>query len=301
MKIIDPSPSAQARRQAERRLKQEYLLDQKIIALRKELVEVLGIQTPLEQILPPQLKTQDKHESVMFLRLMIMDALQNKLVHMQSLKLIPPPSPTFTCFSNLPPELRLKIWDYTLENHCHERIHSVDVSEKDRNEFMAGDYDAENPQHLIKVISNQLIHPTLHVCHESRMQYLYRTGASFSSHLATYINFNTDVIYIPNNDFAAEIFRKLVQDSRRCPNQLQRIAMPAQLYCNLPMDDGERLETVHFDMRDAMPAWRETLIVFADDVFMNLWSETKWKIVELTAKQKRLRVREAMQGNMSGY
>lgn len=128
----------------------------------------------------------------------------------------------------------------------------------------------------------------MYACHQSRNLYLSRTGAEFSRNLRTYINFNTDIIYVPNLPHTADTILAFMYGDRGCPKEIQRLAMPKSLYCGLPsQNEGEHMLTQHEHLRARFPKWREALISFEDLPLEDMWDSQAGKFVDLTARQKR--------------
>ncbi|CZR56652.1 uncharacterized protein PAC_06541 [Phialocephala subalpina] len=287
MKIIDESVSMQDKEARAR--KQEAAL---VLEFRH-----IRTQFPLQLLYPDEnVEETEEYKTLMAIKdedlfreqldHCLMSCLQRKIVELARPP-SPPPSPTFTCFPQLPTELRLKIWEYALEPHGRERVHCIDISDSNKNNWgkiMTG----PDPDSKLTFVSNQPIHGAVYACHESRNLYLSLTGAEFSPALRTYINFDTDIIYVPNLEITPLTIWSFLFGDAGCSKDIQRLAMPKSLYCELPSrTEGEHFSTHHVRLRGQMPKWRETLIVFEDDSFEEIWGAQEGRFVDLTARQKR--------------
>lgn len=84
---------------------------------------------------------------------------------------------TFHPFSNLPTELRLKIYSFISGGYKRPRIHRINNSPNTPLEFM----------------SNQSMSPLLHICRESREEYIKQSESVFA--FQTYVNYSRDISY----------------------------------------------------------------------------------------------------------
>ncbi|KAE8449658.1 hypothetical protein EG329_007988 [Mollisiaceae sp. DMI_Dod_QoI] len=284
MKIIDISTRDVATRRRER----EALLDREIRRLEKQLASMCSDVIQFKE-------SEDQSSPVPYhLKPLYIDRLELtiKLMAARDLGIFNPPKstppPTFTCFSDLPIELRFKIWDYTFEDHRRERVHCIDISKPHRKYYdqtSESSSIAPGPDRNPTFISNQPIHPILHTCHESRQRYISRTSSELA--FGTYINFNFDIVYIPYLPHTDTTFH-LLRAFQACA-KIQRLAMSHRLYCHLPNDEEKHMSTQHIEMQEDMPEWRETLIVFEDEErFDEFWTDKIRGFVELSARQKRL-------------
>lgn len=163
MKIINTDSLTAERVKRDR----EQTLDQSLIRIYAE----LGLSAPVPLSWPVLLKG---------LQLELLEAFQS----IQQLykaktesKLDQVDNRTFTSFPRLPLELRLRIWQLLSLDHVRPRIHVIDAE-------------------LIQIVSNQPISPLLHVCSESREEYISLTKTQFA--FETYINFDIDAVYLRN-------------------------------------------------------------------------------------------------------
>jgi hypothetical protein len=240
-------------------------VDLKIIALEQVLDQKMLVPVPR---LPPRervsirsiLNQEDKERQV--------DELEKALERcaLQTLDLnrslpSPPPPPTFTCFGRLPPELRLKIWDYATEKHCRERIHAVYITNANLEYYngldLRDDFETipkttpkEEPW---KFVSNLTVHPALYVNRESRTHYISRTRAQFA--FGTYINFETDIVFVPEREYdeysEISVPQFLLHESSK---HIRPLAMPNTLFCNIPgTPRRQHMSSKHYEMRLDMP------------------------------------------------
>jgi 2EXR family len=175
----------------------------------------------------------------------------------------------FTCFDSLPTELRLRIWEFAFASHTQPRIHCVDMSKSN------GDREGT-------FISNHPISPILHTNHESRSHYLLKTQLMFA--FETYINFDTDIVYIP--DFADREFhfRKFLdfEDSRK----IQRLALRKNFFCDIPLPG--HFSSSHLEMMDCLWDWNQMIIIFEDErLGEEVWKDTTVVFREFSAREKR--------------
>jgi hypothetical protein len=179
---------------------------------------------------------------------------------------------SFTCFNLLPIELRLKIWGFALASHLQPRIHCVDVRISD-------DYD-----HKAIFISNHPVHPILHTNHEARTLYLSKTQTTFA--FETYINFFTDIIYIPDFAERHSTFRKFVDWEES--QQIQKLAMRKDFFSDIPLPG--HMSMAHCQMVDHLWDWTQMIVVFEDYRSVEeAWGDVEMVFREFSAREKRKR------------
>jgi hypothetical protein len=77
----------------------------------------------------------------------------------------------------------------------------------------------------------------------------------------------------------------LESDSAR---KLQKLAMRKDLYCRIPLETGAFEQEVYFVMKEHMPDWDETIVVFGDGRSTDeIWSDTEIPFRGLSAREKR--------------
>lgn len=286
MKIIDANTEDREARHLER----EAAVNREIRSLESQILPVVfGANHDQEELFTdPALSKMPLAEKATYKERM--ELAINFIAFTKLAELAPPqsalPPPTFNGFSRLPIELRLKIWDYALETHCQERVHCIDIAKSNKENFNTIIEDRLEQDWAF--VSNQPIPGIVHACHESRHLYLSHTGAKYCPALRTYINFNTDVVYVPHVEHTDTTLWEFIFGDYGCAKEIQCLAMPKSLYCELPTrDEGEHMSAQHIRLREQMPKWRETLIVFEDDSFEDIWNATEGRFVDLTARQKR--------------
>jgi 2EXR family len=179
---------------------------------------------------------------------------------------------SFTCFDLLPTELRLKIWGFAFASHQQPRVHCVDVRILD-------DCD-----HKAIFMSNHPVHPILHTNHESRSLYLFKTQTTFA--FETYINFSTDIIYIPDFAERCSTFCKFLdwEESR----QIQKLAMRKDFFCEIPLPG--HMSMTHCEMVDHLWDWKQMIVVFEDYRSVEeAWGDVGMVFREFSAREKRKR------------
>ncbi|KAF8850220.1 hypothetical protein BDZ45DRAFT_696903 [Acephala macrosclerotiorum] len=285
MKIID----ANAEDREARRLEREATVNREIISLGSQLLPNLFAvdDNEEERLTAGILKIPFAEKAIYKER---MELAIDFIAFAQLAKSAPPqsaPTPsTFNGFSRLPIELRLKIWGYALETYCRERVHCIDISKSNKENY--NEIIEARPEQNWKFVSNQPIPGIVHACHESRNLYLSRTDAKYCPALATYINLNMDIVYVPHVEHTDTTHCEFIFGDYGCAKEIQRLAMPKSLYCELPTrNDGEHMSDQHIRLRGQMPKWREMLIVFEDDAFEDIWAATEGRFVDMTARQKR--------------
>jgi len=179
---------------------------------------------------------------------------------------------SFTYFNLLPTELRMKIWGFAFASHLQPRVHCIDVR-------ISHDYD-----HKAIFVSNHPISPILHTNHESRSLYLFETQTTFA--FETYINFSTDIIYIPDFAERRSTFRKFLdwEESR----QIQKLALRKDFFCNIPLPG--HMSVAHCEMIDHLWDWEQMIIVFEDYRSVEeAWGDVGMVFKEFSAREKRTR------------
>lgn len=177
---------------------------------------------------------------------------------------------SFSKFSSLPCELRLKIFEFSFASDLEPKVHCV-------NECMS-----KSTSRRSSFMSNQPISPLLHVCRESRAHYFFKTRAQFA--FETFIRFSVDTIYIP------DFFSREIQFPRflKCESvrRIQKLAMRKDFFCDIP--GSEHFCEKHVDMLYALPRWREMIIVFNDyGSCKEVWENRDLSFRDLSAKEKR--------------
>lgn len=179
---------------------------------------------------------------------------------------------SFTCFNLLPTELRIKIWGFAFASHLQPRVHCIDVRISD------------NYDHKAIFISNHPISPILHANHESRSLYLFETRTTFA--FETYINFNTDIIYIPDFAERRSTFRNFLdwEESR----QIQKLALRKDFFCDIPLPG--HMSMAHCEMIDHLWDWKQMIVVFEDyRSEEEVWGDVDMVFREFSARKKRAR------------
>jgi len=175
----------------------------------------------------------------------------------------------FTSFNSLPAELRLKIWEFTFASHTQPRVHYVRIAN------LSGDRD-------VTFISNQPVSPILHTNHESRSHYFLKTLSTFA--FETYINFDTDIVYIPDFEERRLSFREFLdfKDSQK----IQKLALRKNFFCDIPLPG--HFSSKHLEMTDSLWDWNQMLVIFEDKrPAIEVWKDTSMVFREFSAREKR--------------
>ncbi|CZR56119.1 uncharacterized protein PAC_06007 [Phialocephala subalpina] len=210
----------------------------------------------------------------------------------------------FGCFLLFPMELRLLIWQYAFEADVHgPRVHCIDARHPIFEEHDPGNTN-DNTAVIVEAalqkggrnfISNQPIPSVLQACRESRNHCLSRTTAMFA--FETYIDFSKDIIYIPDLEYIDLTFPRFYEcdDAKK----LQRLALQKWLLCDLPVNVEGFLNNHIKTLREALPAWTETTIVFGDERGVDeTWRDTEKGFVELSARQQRKKSRNIIHSTL---
>jgi hypothetical protein len=173
-------------------------------------------------------------------------------------------------FNNLPTELRLKIWELAFASHTKPRVHCVNLqiskSSPDRETF----------------ISNHAISPILHVNRESRSYYFHKTQLTFA--FETYINLDSDIVYIPELQDDEADFRKFLdfKDSRK----VQKLALRKDFFNDIPIPG--QFPTSYLGMRRFLSEWKQIVIIFEDELpWGEVWTDLTVKFKEFSSREKR--------------
>jgi len=256
MKIISPT------RSAHKSLDRNQFLDLEIERLQEE----IGVKERIGIPLPIHLKAQYLAllENFTHVHAKLKNVEEETILY-QSLQ-----AHEFTCFRHLPTELRLKIWGLSFAPDTQPRVHCIKI--------VNSDTDREN------FISNQLVSPILHANHESRSHYLSNIQSVFA--FDTYINFDTDIVYIPYIDHRILEFGKFLEFNDT--KMIQKLAMRKDLFCNIPLPG--HFAQKHVAMMQSLYAWKEMTIVFEDRRQpARAWKDTAVTFKEFSARQKRQR------------
>ncbi|PMD29578.1 hypothetical protein L207DRAFT_520865 [Hyaloscypha variabilis F] len=256
MKIIDPS------RQARKPLDRNQFLDLEIDRLQEE----IGVKERIGIPLPINLKAKylEVLENFANVHGKIKEAQENTQLQ-QSLQ-----SREFTCFNDLPVELRLKIWGYAFASDTQPRIHCIDIvnAGSDRETF----------------ISNQPVSSILHANHESRSHYFRNTDLQFA--FETFLNFDTDIFYIADFADRESSFRKFLNFDDA--DGIQKLAMRKDSFCDIPLTG--HFSSKHAEMLYNLSGWKEMFVVFEDErPWEEVWKDTSVVFRDFTAREKRKR------------
>ncbi|KAE9364815.1 hypothetical protein N431DRAFT_389147 [Stipitochalara longipes BDJ] len=254
MKIINPMQPAR------KSLDRNQFLDQEIERLQEE----IGFKERIEIPLPTYLKAQYFEVLENFTNVLARN-VQQKTQLQQNLQ-----TREFTCFSNLPTELRLKIWGFSFISDTQPRVHCVDIVNSDTNRE--------------SFISNQPVSSILHANHESRSHYFRNTQLTFA--FRTYLNFETDIFYIPDFDDRESSFPKFLDFPHS--QKIQKLALRKDFFCDIPLPGHFSIK--HVAILDLLSDWKQLLIVFEDErLGEEIWKDTSVVFKEFTAREKRKR------------
>lgn len=133
-------------------------------------------------------------------------------------------------------------------------------------------------------ISNQHIPGILQACRESRNYCLAHTTATFA--FETYIDFSKDIVYIQDFPYIEITFPRFYEYDEA--KKLQKLALQKWLLASPPVRDERYQDAKIRTLREALPEWKETYVVFGDERDSDEgWYETERGLVEMSARQQR--------------
>ena len=254
MKIINPS------RPPRQPLGVDQILDQEIERLQNE----IGVKERIVIPLPLHLKRQ--YLSV--LENLVEARAERKNIQEEAQLQLSLRARDFPRFNELPKELRIKIWGYASASHTKPRIHCLKIVDSRSSRGAS-------------FISNQPVSPILHANHESRSCYHFETHPTFA--FETYINFDTDIVYIPGFGNGHSVFRKFLY--LKDVAKIQKLAMRKTSF-SIPRE--RPYFSNQLEMRKYFPDWRQVILIFDDQrPEEEIWKDTSVTFRELSAKEKR--------------
>jgi hypothetical protein len=263
MKIINTSPGAR------KLLDRTQYLDLEIQRLEEE----IGVNEPIPPISNIYIKQEYSRALENF------NPMRRAIFNHQKLKQLQQHSPLQgsaedrgISFNNLPTELRLKIWEFAFASHTEPRLHCVNLqkskSSPDRETF----------------ISNHPVSPILHTNRESRSHYFHKTQLTFA--FETYINFDYDIVYVPELQDRQAHFRKFLdfKDSRR----IQKLALRKDFFNDMPIPG--HFSSNHLELKRCLSEWKQIIIIFeAKRPWGELWTDLTVRFKEFSSREKRKR------------
>ncbi|KAK0119647.1 hypothetical protein ONS95_011085 [Cadophora gregata] len=149
----------------------------------------------------------------------------------------------FHLFSALPTEIRLKIFSFISGGYQRPRVHRIN----------------NRPDTPLEFISNQDMSPLLHICCESRNEYLKRSESVFA--FETYVNHSRDIFYFMDTNGPGDFQRLAMFFNHEEAKLIQKVALRQALF-----------QHVSHLIPESMNEVEEVMIVFEE---WNGWEE-KW-------------------------
>ncbi|PVH76770.1 hypothetical protein DL98DRAFT_574202 [Cadophora sp. DSE1049] len=148
---------------------------------------------------------------------------------------------TFHLFSILPTELRLKIYSFISGGYRRPRVHRIN----------------NRPDTPIEFISSQAISSLLHICRESRNEYLKQSESTFA--FETYVNYSRDIFYFMDTNGPGDFQRLTTFFNHEEAKLIQKVALRQALF-----------QHVSHLIPESMNEVEEVVIVFEE---WNGWEE----------------------------
>lgn len=155
---------------------------------------------------------------------------------------------SFHCFSTLPMELRLRVWEMAILPQIRSKVRCIKAANPLPREILRG------------FRSNQPISPIVQTCQESRKFYISRTKSQFA--FGTYISFQEDLVYLCDNKLCApEMFVRLISCAEYT-HEIKNLAMPESMLLALAQPT---ISLNHQKLRCYFPLCETLIMVFYEE------------------------------------
>ena len=170
----------------------------------------------------------------------------------------------FHPFSNLPTELRLKIYSFISGGYKRPRVHRIN----------------NRPDTALEFLSNQAISPLLHICRESREEYLKQSQSVFA--FQTYVNYSRDIFYFMDTNSHGDFQRLATFFNHGEAKLIKKVVLRQPLFQHVNPLIPERMNRIE-----------EVMIVFEEwNRWENSWDGREVKFIKSEDPKKKKVVQE---------
>lgn len=179
---------------------------------------------------------------------------------------------TFHPFRRLPAEMRIDIWQYAFAEDLLPKVHHL-------NRVSHGTENITD-----SITSHLPFSKTVHVCRESRYEYLARTRNVWA--FGTYINFHSDIIYFTKEvEDSNELYESLLSSPQMM--KVQNLALRRTCVTDSPQRSTHHVESFAY-LRGKLPSLKNLYVVTNEVRPSAVIDEDKdIKFKHLSARQKR--------------